>query len=50
MLAVGRVLREQLGYQVESVAVDAAGFVDAAALSEMLADDVLAVSIMAVNN
>lgn len=30
--------------------VDAAGFVDAAALSEMLADDVLAVSIMAVNN
>lgn len=33
-----------------SVPVDAAGFVDAAALSEMLADDVLAVSIMAVNN
>jgi cysteine desulfurase len=50
VLAVGRVLHEQLGYQVESVPVDAAGFVDAAALSEMLADDVLAVSIMAVNN
>lgn len=50
VLAVGRVLHEQLGYRVESVPVDAAGFVDAAALSEMLADDVLAVSIMAVNN
>ena len=50
VLAVGRVLHEQLGYRVESVPVDTAGFVDAVALSEMLADDVLAVSIMAVNN
>lgn len=50
VLAVGRVLQEQLGYRVESVPVDAAGFVNAAALSEALADDVLAVSIMAVNN
>lgn len=50
VLAVSRVLQEQLGYRVELVPVDAAGFIDAAALSEALADDVLAVSIMAVNN
>lgn len=50
MLAVGRILHEQLGYQIESVPVDAAGLVDLAALQKMLADDVLAVSIMFVNN
>jgi cysteine desulfurase len=50
VLAVCRVLHEQLGYRIESLPVDAAGFVEMAALKELLADDVLAVSIMAVNN
>lgn len=50
VLAVGHILHEQLGYRIESVPVDAAGFVDMAALQETLSDDVLAVSIMAVNN
>lgn len=50
VLALGRALREQLGFRVESVPVDEAGVVDTAALGEALADDVLFVSIMAVNN
>ena len=50
VLAGCRVLHEQLGYQVESLAVDTAGFLDLAALERMLADNVLVVSVMAVNN
>ena len=50
VLAVGRILHRQLGYQVDSVPVDAEGFVDVAALKRMLSDDVLVVSVMAVNN
>jgi len=50
VLAVSRILHEQLGYRIESLPVDAAGRVDATALEATLADDVLAVSIMAVNN
>lgn len=50
VLAACRVLHEQLGYRIESLPVDSAGFVDMAALSETLADDVLAVSVLAVNN
>jgi cysteine desulfurase len=50
VLAVSRILREQLGYDVELLPVDVAGFVDMAVLAERLADDVLAVSVMAVNN
>jgi cysteine desulfurase len=50
VLAVSRILRGQLGYSVEPVPVDAGGRADMAALQEMLADDVLIVSIMAVNN
>ena len=50
VLAVSRILHEQLGYRIELLPVDAAGFVDMAALERTLADDVLAVSIMAVNN
>lgn len=50
VLSISRVLNEQLGYNVELVPVDTAGFVNLSALQEMLADDVLAVSVMAVNN
>jgi cysteine desulfurase len=50
VLAAGHALHEQFGYQVEVLPVDVAGFVNMKALSETLADDVLAVSVMAVNN
>lgn len=50
VLSISRILNEQLGYKVELVPVDTAGFVNLSALQEMLADDVLAVSVMAVNN
>ena len=50
VLSVGRVLEEQLGYTVEIVAVDEEGTVNLANLEDRLDDDVLAVSIMTVNN
>ena len=50
VLAAARVLQEQFGFAVELIPVDAEGFVDVSALEETLDDDVLAVSIMAVNN
>lgn len=50
VLAVGRVLEEQFGCRTELLPVDSEGFVDLAALEEAISDDVLAVSIMAVNN
>lgn len=50
VLAVSRILQEQLGYRIEFLPVDAGGFVDLTTLEETLADDVLAVSVMAVNN
>lgn len=50
VFAVGRILREQLGYRVETVPVDTWGRVDRYAFGEALGDDVLLVSIMAVNN
>lgn len=50
VLSVGRVLAEQYGYTVEQVPVDQEGFVSISALERALDDDVLAVSIMAVNN
>lgn len=50
VLAVGRVLQEQLGFVVEKIPVDSSGFVDLSKLKAALDDDVLAVSIMAVNN
>ena len=50
VLAASRILHEQLGYRIESLPVDTAGFVDIDALKDTLADDVLAVSIMSVNN
>ena len=50
VLAAVRVLCEQFGFAVELIPVDAEGFVDVSALEETLDDDVLTVSIMAVNN
>ena len=50
ILAIGRVLQQQFGYAVELIPVDSEGFVQLSALEKALDDDVLAVSIMAVNN
>ena len=50
VLAVVRFLEEQLGFRVELLPVDEEGFVKPASLGDMLSDDVLLVSIMAVNN
>lgn len=50
VLAVSRILHEQFGYSVEYLPVDHQGFVDLSALNDALSDDVLVVSIMAVNN
>jgi cysteine desulfurase len=50
VLAVGRVLKEQLGYTVEQLPVDSEGRILIPALEEAMDDDVLIVSIMAVNN
>ena len=50
VLAIGRVLKEQYGFAVELIPVDHEGFVELSALEDALNDDVLAVSVMAVNN
>lgn len=50
ILAIGRVLQEQLGYTVEHIPVDFEGRIDLVALESLLDEDVLAVSVMAVNN
>ena len=50
VLAATGVLQEQLGFTVELIPVDSEGFVKTAALEEALDDDVLVVSVMAVNN
>jgi len=50
VLAVGRVLEEQLGFSVEHIPVDREGFVNMDALLDALDEEVLAVSVMAVNN
>ena len=50
ILAVGRVLQQQFGFTMEHIPVDSEGFVQFSALEKTLDDDVLAVSIMAVNN
>ena len=49
-LAAGRVLRERDGFAVETIPVDAHGFVDLARLEGMLDSDVALVSVIAVNN
>lgn len=50
VLSVGRILKEQYGFTVEEIPVDYQGFVGMASLEDMIGGDVLAVSIMAVNN
>ena len=50
VLEVGRIMQRDLGYQVSYLPVDVAGRIDQDLLDESLGDDVLLVSIMAVNN
>jgi len=50
VLAASRALSAQCGYEVEVLPVDGAGRIELAALEESLAEDVLLVSVMAVNN
>ena len=50
VLAAGRVISDQLGFPIEHLPVDKKGRVLLASLEDTLDDDVLAVSIMAVNN
>lgn len=50
VLAIGRVLESQLGCRVEILPVDNDGLISLPKLKSVLGDDVLAVSIMAVNN
>ena len=50
VLAAGRVISDQLGFPVEHLPVDKKGRVFLASLEDTLDDDVLAVSVMAVNN
>lgn len=50
VLAVGRILERQHGFSVEPIPVDREGFIELHALKDMLDEDVLAVSVMAVNN
>ena len=50
VLASARVLEEQYGFTVEQIPVDRQGRVELSALDHMMGEDVLAVSVMAVNN
>ncbi|MCY4004444.1 MAG: cysteine desulfurase family protein [Rhodospirillales bacterium] len=50
VLAAARVLQEQYGYTIEQIPVSQKGFVEASVLEEAMEEDVLAVSVMAVNN
>ncbi len=50
VLEAGRVLEKQYGFTVETIPVDGEGFVELSTLEEMLDEDVLAVSVMVVNN
>ena len=50
MLAAARVLKDQYEYTVEQIPVGRQGVVEVSALEETLGEDVLAVSVMAVNN
>lgn len=50
VLAVGRILSEQLGYEVVTLAVDNCGRIDLDILEQQISDEVLVVSVMAVNN
>ena len=50
VLEAGRVLRDRYGFSVELIPVNCEGVVDLSALEGTLSDDVLLVSVMAVNN
>ena len=50
ILEVGRILSEQYKYTVESIPVNHEGFIDIEILEKRMDEDVLLVSIMAVNN
>ncbi|WP_404415056.1 cysteine desulfurase family protein [Marinospirillum sp.] len=50
VLSAGHVLKEQYGYVVDYIPVDRNGQIISAELEQLLSDDVLLVSIMAVNN
>ena len=50
VLSVGRALADRCGFVVETIPVNGEGLVAPSALDAMLDDDVLAVSVMAVNN
>ena len=50
VLDIGRVLEEQLGFKVEVLPVDPEGRIQIQFLKDTIGEDVLAVSIMAVNN
>ena len=50
VLASARVLEEQFGFMVEHIPVDRKGRIELSALNDLLDEDVLAVSVMAVNN
>ncbi len=50
VLAAARELGGRCGYSVETLPVDGEGFLDLTALEEAVDDDVLVVSVMAVNN
>lgn len=50
VLTIGRVLKEQLGFCVEHLPVDRNGRIDLRELRNTIGNDVLAVSIMSVNN
>lgn len=50
ILEIGRILKDQFDYQVDHLPVDNEGRISISDLEDTLDDDVLAVSIMAVNN
>jgi len=50
VLEVGRIIERDLGYRVSHIPVDAAGRINRDGLDAELGDDVLLVSVMAVNN
>ena len=50
VLAAAYVLQQQYGYTIEQIPVSRKGVVEMSALEEAMEDDVLAVSVMAVNN
>jgi cysteine desulfurase len=50
VLTLGRILRDQLGYELTHIPVDRTGRIDLPFLENELDDDVLLVSVMAVNN